>query len=433
MVEGLRDHPLRAALNAEVHSRPFASLQSPQRISHLALLSGEGAAERERQHVAGLCESRGVAGPLPDANHFYCDLGAFRLKWERHTEFSTYTFFLGGPFADSPFATRALDRVPRQWVTGLPGDLLVAVHLELLQASAPAPDAAALQSVFGHDSINGSQVSGAAAAVWMDFRVQEDGFARILLHDVSLKPRQAGRLAQRLLEIETYRMMALLAFPVAKRQSAGLAVVGERLTGITGRLIGIEDVDAEQRLLDELMTLSSEIEDVAAATTYRFSAARAYYALVLRRVEELREQRVEGLQTLSEFVDRRLAPAMRTCEAVAERLETLSRRVARASQLLRARVDIQLEAQNRDLLESMNRRVRLQLRLQQTVEGLSVAAITYYLASLVGYIAKGVKVFGLPVNPEVATAAAIPLLGLGVWLGMRRLHRHLKREEQAKD
>jgi len=433
MVEGLRDHPLRAALNAEVHSRPFASLQSPQRISHLALLSGEGAAERERRHVAGLCESRGVAGPSPDANHFYCDLGAFRLKWERHTEFSTYTFFVAGPFSGGPFAGRAIERPPREWLAGLPGDVLVAVHLELLPASAPAPDAAALQTVYGHDSINGSLVSGAAAAVWMDFRVQDDGFARILLHDVSLKPRQAGRLVQRLLEIETYRMMALLAFPIAKRQSAGLAVVGERLTGITGRLIGIEDVDAERRLLDELMTLSSEIEDVAAATTYRFSAARAYYALVLRRVEELREQRVEGLQTLSEFVDRRLAPAMRTCEAVAERLETLSRRVARASQLLRARVDIQLEAQNRDLLESMNRRVRLQLRLQQTVEGLSVAAITYYLASLVGYLAKGVKAFGVTLDPEVGTAAAIPLLALAVWYGLRRLHHVLRREDAAPD
>src|SRR3546814_4132634 len=96
MVEGLRDHPLRGTLNAEVHSRPFAALQAPECISHLALLSGEGAAERERQHVAALCESRGVAAPPAAANHFYCDLGPFRLKWERHTEFSTYTFFVAG-------------------------------------------------------------------------------------------------------------------------------------------------------------------------------------------------------------------------------------------------------------------------------------------------------------------------------------------------
>jgi uncharacterized membrane-anchored protein len=253
-------------LNAEVHSRPFAKLQAPERISHLALLSGEGAAPRERDHVTELCESRGVAGPPGSTNYFMADLGSFRLKWERHTEFSTYTFFLKGPFSNGPFAGRALDPVPRDWVAGLPGDLLVAVHLDLLAADSPEPDLAALHELFGHDSINGSLVSGGAAAVWMDFRVQDDGFARILLRDISLKPRQAGRLVQRLLEIETYRITSLLAFPAAKRHSAGLAVIGDRLTGITGRLTEIEGMGAERRLLDEMMMLSSEIEDVAAAT-----------------------------------------------------------------------------------------------------------------------------------------------------------------------
>jgi uncharacterized membrane-anchored protein len=433
MIDGLRDHPLRATLNAEVHSRPFAKLKAPVRISHLALLSGEGAAARERAHVSALCESRGLTGPKENVSHFTCDFGPFRLKWERHTEFSTYTFFLNGPFGDGPFAGHAIDLVPKEWIAGLPGELLVGVHLELLAAASPEPDARALQDLFGHDNIVGSLVSGGSAAVWMDFKVRQDGFARILLRDGNLRPRQAGRLVQRLLEIETYRMTALLAFPAARRHTGGLASIGERLTTITGRLNEGGDIGSERRLLDDLMMLSSEIEDVAAATTYRFSAARAYYALVLRRVEELREQRVEGLQTLSEFVDRRLAPAMRTCEAVAERLETLSRRVARASQLLRARVDIQLEAQNRDLLESMNRRARLQLRLQQTVEGLSIAAITYYLASLVGYLAKGAKAAGLPVDPEIAVAVAIPLLALAIWFALRRLHRRVRREDSAGD
>ena len=433
MIEGLRDHPLRGALHEEVHSRPFATLQAPERVSHLALLSGEGAARRERQHVTDLCQSRGVAGPPENTNHFIADLGTFRLKWERHTEFSTYTFFLNGPFSDGPFAGRALDLVPQDWIAGLPGDVLVGVHLDLLAKDTPEPDLTALQELFGHDSIVGSLVSGGAAALWMDFRVKDDGFGRILLRDNFLKPRQAGRLVQRLLEIETYRMTALLAFPAAKRHSAGLAAVGDRLTGITGRLTEIEGMGAERKLLDEMIELSSEIEDVAAATNYRFSAARAYYALVLRRVEELREQRVEGLQTIGEFIDRRLAPAIRTCEAVSERLEALSRRVARASQLLRTRVDIQLEAQNRDLLESMNRRARLQLRLQQTVEGLSIAAITYYVASLVGYLAKGAKAAGLPVSPDLATGASIPILALLIWFGLHRLRRHLEREDGTKD
>ena len=160
MIDGLRDHPLRATLNAEVHSRPFAKLQAPERISHLALLSGEGAAARERAHVAALCESRGITGPKENVNHFICDFGPFRLKWERHTEFSTYTFFLNGPFSDAPFAGHAIDLVPKEWIAGLPGELLVGVHLELLAADSPEPDGKTLQDLFGHDNIVGSLVSG---------------------------------------------------------------------------------------------------------------------------------------------------------------------------------------------------------------------------------------------------------------------------------
>mgnify|MGYP000574979584 CR=1 FL=1 len=423
MIEGPRDHPLRGALHAEVHSRPFATLQAPERVSHLALLSGEGAAQRERRHVIDLCQSRGVAGPPENTNHFIADLGSFRLKWERHTEFSTYTFFLNGPFSDGPFAGRALDLVPQDWIAGLPGDVLVGVHLDLLTKDTPEPDLAALQALFGHDSIIGSQVSGGAATVWMDFRVQEDGFGRILLRDNFLRPRQAGRLVQRLLEIETYRMTALLAFPAAKRHSAGLAAIGDRLTGITGRLSEIEGMGAERKLLDELMVLSSEIEDVAAATNYRFSAARAYYALVLRRVEELREQRIEGLQTIGEFIDRRLAPAMRTCQAIEDRQAMLSRKLARATTLLRTRVDVELEEQNRSLLESMNRRARVQLRLQQTVEGLSVAAVSYYIVGLIAYLAKGVGAERFGVKDSVLTAAAVPAVVLIIWLLVRRIRR----------
>ncbi|NIA72192.1 DUF3422 domain-containing protein [Pelagibius litoralis] len=430
-MDGLRDHPLRAALNAEVHSRPFASLQAPERISHLALLSGERGAERDRRHVAALCERFAVAAPTAGDNHFMADFGPFRLKWERHTEFSTYTFFQNGAFDPAAFSGFAVDLVPRDWVIGLPGDLLVGVHLDLLDHKMPLPDAAALARLFGHDNIVGSLVSGGSAEVWMDFTVQDDGFARIMLRDISLHPRQAGRLVQRFLEIETYRIMALLAFPAAKRHGGVLAATGERLTGITGRMTEIEGMGEERALLDELTAFSSEIEDVAAATNYRFGAASAYYALVRRRVEELREQRVEGMQTIGEFIDRRLAPAMRTCEAVSERLEVLSRRVARASELLRTRVDIQLEAQNRDLLQSMDRRARVQLRLQETVEGLSVAAITYYLASLVGYLAKAAKATGLPLDADIATGVSIPVIALLVWAAVRRLRRIVSRENAA--
>ncbi len=181
----------------------------------------------------------------------------------------------------------------------------------------------------------------------------------------------------------------------------------------------------EPALLKRITTLAAVVENQLATTNFRFGAARAYYSLVKRRIAELREERLEGVQTIDEFLERRLAPAMNTCESAAQRLFNLSERIARTSALLRSRVDIEREQQNQALLASMDRRARLQLRLQQTVEGLSVAAITYYVAGLVGYAAKGLKALGLPVNADVAMAIAVPIVAAGVWYGMHRWRKKL--------
>ncbi|MFQ5466575.1 MAG: DUF3422 family protein [Kiloniellaceae bacterium] len=426
------EHGLRRALTHEMHARPFASFKAPQRATHLAMLSDEGAAEEDRRHVADLCARLGAAGPAEGETHCMVDLGSVRLKWERHAEFSTYTFFETP--ADETFAIFAapgFDALPSGWLAGLPGELLVGTRLALAPAATAPFDLAALTRLFGSDNLAGSTVASGAASVFLDFRIHEDGFGRILVHDRHLLPRQAGRLVQRLLEIETYRTVALLALPIARQYGASLGRAATRLTDIMTAIRG--GLSDERRLLSELTDLSAEIEGMAAAADFRFGAARAYYALVRHRVDELREERVSGLQTLAQFLDRRLAPAMRTCEAIAERLERLSRHIGGTGDLLRTRVDIQLEAQNTDLLRSMNRRARLQLRLQQTVEGLSVAAISYYLVGLVSYAAKAAKSAGLSVNAELVAGIAIVPVVAAVAFGVRRLRTHLRVESGARE
>ena len=277
-------------------------------------------------------------------------------------------------------------------------------------------------------------MAGGAARGFINFGINEDGFGRILVQADQLGARQAGRLVQRLFEIETYRLMASLAFPLAKTHMLELADSGERLTAIMQQLVGSQALNDEQRLLDDLTGLSAEIERIGAETAFRFAASRAYYSLVERRIEELREERLEGQQTLAEFIDRRLTPAMRTCEAVTDRLDTLSRRVARAGQLLRTRVDLKLEEQNRDLLASMDRRARLQVLLQETVEGLSVAAITYYGVGLVVYAAKAMKVAGVPMlSVDLIGGLAIPIIAGSVWFGVRRIRRVISRQMDQPD
>ncbi len=125
------DHPLRLALANEVHARPFLSLAAPERATHLAMTSGEQGAAGDHAHLTALCQRYGVAFPPPGANHFVAELDGYRLKWERHTEFCTWTFLKAGAFA-TPFAQNAIDFAPPDWVAAIPGARLVAVHVAVL-------------------------------------------------------------------------------------------------------------------------------------------------------------------------------------------------------------------------------------------------------------------------------------------------------------
>jgi len=434
-----REHPLRKGLAEEVHARPYGLLRPPVCVSHLAVLSGEGAPQGDCRHVQLLCRHFKVAGPENGANHYSSPLDTLdgrelRFKWERHTEFSSYTFYLTGR-SEPPFADNAIDRIPDDWLAGLPGEVLAATHLALEPVDAPERDFAGLAKLFADNTVTGSGMRNGTALVWTDFRLHDDGFNRILVRDSGMNQRQAGRLVQRLLEVGTYRMMAMLAFPVARQVLPKLAQYERTLSDLIGRMDSAETGNDERDALKSLTNLAAEIEALSLASNYRFTAARAYHTLVNRRIEDLREIRINdlnlirGLQPPGEFVTRRLTPAMDTCRSASARLDTLSRRVGRASDLLRTRVDVVLEEQNRDLLESMDKRAKLQLRLQETVEGLSVVAISYYLLGLIAYAAKSAKALGLHINTDIATGLTLPIIVGLVWYAMRRFRRKLTKEQ----
>lgn len=416
------DHPDRLALNDEVHARPPDPLLAPSRLSYLAMLSDWTQADVELRHVGELATRFDVPAPEPGAKHYSARMGGFRLKWERHTEFTRYTFIADG-VSEDPFAETAIGKLPSDWVSTIPGQVMVSTHVALLPAVDDALDPEAIaRRLFAGNALIGGEVAGGAAVAFTDFRIHADGFGRVLLQDRSLTPRQAGRTVQRLLEIDTYRIMALLALPVARRLTPFLSERERELADVTALLARGANVD-EAELFERLTRLEAQIESCQSDSDYRFGAAAAYYELVQQRIVELREQRIQGLQTLQEFTERRLSPAMNTCKAVAARQESLSSRVARATQMLSTRVDLARERQNQAVLESMNRRAKLQLRLQETVEGLSVAAITYYVVGLVGYAAKALASVGVPVRPEVAMGVSIPVVAVAIALGVRKIRK----------
>lgn len=422
MTELPRDHKLRRQLNDEVHARLPQPLQTPARISYLALLTDEAQQATSGQAVAALAARFDAPLPDPAANHYSADLGPFRLTWERHTEFVRYTVIVPGAGDEV-----ALSAVPADWIAALPGQVLVATHVSLTGMAADL--LASATRMFPRDALVGATVADGAGAVFADFHIRDSGFGRMLVQDGSMTPQQAGRVVQRLLEIDTYRMIALLALPVAQGLAPAVARCEQELARITAAMVVAGEAD-EPSLLERLTRLAAEIDSRQADTLFRFSAAAAYYELVQRRIGDLRETRIGPLQTLGEFMERRLAPAMNTCQSVAARQEELSRRVARATQLLSTRVGVTRERQNQMVLATMNRRVRLQLRLQSTVEGLSVAAVTYYIVGLIGYAAKGGEATGLRLDPAVATAVSIPVVAGLMAFGIRRIRRHVTEADQ---
>ncbi len=426
---GLPDnHAQRFLLANEVHARPNEALSAPERLSYIAVMTNAEDKAREHAHVVALCQRHGALPPPVDAIHFSVDLSVFRLRWQRHTEFSSYTFIKTG-LAERPFGEPVSQLVPPEWLSAIPGRTIVAAHADLIPQE-KLPSGSEIGALFDGNYVIGADIGDGVASAFTDFRVHTDGFGRFLVYDRGMSRYQSGRMLQRLFELETYRVMALLALPVARELSPKLSRMERELADVTATLTR-EDAD-DAALLDRVTQLAAEAESAVAATQYRFGAANAYYNLVNSRIEELRERRLPGTQTIHEFMARRLAPAMATCDSVASRQVDFSERVGRASRLLSTRVDIVREKQNQALLASMNRRARLQLRLQQTVEGLSIAAITYYGVGLVGYLAKGAKAGGLMFDPELATGIAVPVVALLAALGLRLARRKLtSREDEA--
>lgn len=422
----VRGHRLRDELVLEVHARPFEALVAPARGSHIAIPSNPLEASTAREHMAALCLRYGAPVPSPGANYYSQDLGPFRVRWEQHTEFTTYTFVRSGPFKE-PFADPVIGLVPRDWLDGLNGDALAAIHFALEPASTPERDPEALSLLFNGNGLIGSEVTGGHACAWSDLRTHEDGFSRILVRDVQLSKMQAGRLVQRLLEINTYRLMALLSLPLAREVSPVIHQLDAQLGAITAQLAH-SPAGGEKALLDQISGIAAELERIGAMTSYRFSGTRAYFDIVMARLQQIRQNRIEGLQTLSEFLERRLTPAVNFCVATADRANDLAERMARVGSLVRARVEVQIEEQNRDVLASMDRRSNMQFRLQRVVESLSVAAAMYYLLGLTNYALHALEAAGVHINPELGAGIALPFIALLVWWILHLARRALDKE-----
>lgn len=414
----LTPHPLRARVLAELHARPFTPVPTPSRLLRFAFMGAGKTADEAVAALTAYITAQGKPPPASDARHFAIDLECGRLQFERHNEFLTYTWrFTSGVEAFMPPAETL--GIPMRALPQ-PGPLIAAIDIAILPQD-KTPD---LATVFAGPVVAVSDIEDGAARVATDFKADAHGFVRILIEDRSLSPTSTGALAQRLLEIETYRTLALLGLPEAQSLAPALDRIGAELSDLMREVQVRQGIEANRSLLDRLMALAAEAEQRGAESAFRFAATRAYQELIDARFESIRERGAPHFSSLGSFLSRRLMPAIRTCASVETRQADLSRKLARFADLLRTRVDIELESQNATQLKQMSERVRLQLRLQQTVEGLSIAAITYYVSSVLHLLFEGAHAAGLHLDAAVATAVAVPIVAAGVALTVWRVRGH---------
>ena len=424
----IKDYPERYALTGELHARPFPSMQAPSTAVFLALKKPEDAANRDKgadlAHLIALLDHYGAPRPDAKATHYYGEMGKYWLKWEQHTELVTYTVFRDDLSA-RPFDPAEFDVFPDYWLSDAPGGRITSALLRLMPK--PGSDTEineAMGEWFVPESLAVATVLDGAAVVASDFRIDSAGHLRIaLFKDETTGQRRTGRIVQRLCEIETYKSASMLGFSMSRWLAPQLNDLDAKLTELMAEMRGPSALAEDT--LHALLDISVELETLAAKTAFRFGATGAYRAIVGQRIEALREERFMSRQGFAEFMMRRYEPAMRTVESSENRLKIMSARAIRASELLRTRVDVERSAQNQEILASMDKRADLQLRLQRTVEGLSVVAISYYAVSLAGYLLYPLAE-GLGISKGFLLAAVtLPVVG-AVWWMVRRLRKHME-------
>ncbi len=425
----LQDHPARYSIANELHARPFAITSAPCYVAFLVMKSPEDGAssdlDRELNHLKTLLDRFGAEHPPPDATHYSGKLGHTTLKWECHTEFVTYTLFSDGLPA-RPFDTELFEFFPEDWLQAAPGRYFTSGLIRVEQCDYNDPRI--LESAnqwFLPESLAVSSVLDNAAVVATDFRVDANGHIRFAIFVApDTGPARIGRIVQRVCEIEMYKAMAMLGLPKARELNRALSKIDPQLASLfTG--LHSEHLDTEQALM-QLLPIATQLEQLSAQTEFRFGATKAYEMIVTQRIKILREVRFNGMQTLAEFMFRRFDPAMRTVKSLEQRLGHMTERVVRAGSLLRTQVEVERSGQNQKLLKSLDRRADTQLRLQKTVEGLSVVAISYYTIAIGKYMLQPL-IAHTGITTELVVAGITPPVLLTVWLLIHRLTKAIHR------
>lgn len=410
-----REHRYRRLIDAETHARPVLGMTPPIRIRRLAFMSADGGNDLRALHE----QMAVVAGVAPEgpawARQLAFERDGRQVTWELHNEFATMTW------------TGAAD----DW-DAKPQGIGLELHEKLLLVFATRIDVMPTATIeeaalagFNPLSLCYSSIFDDGAQAATDFHLDADGFTRFEVAAGRSGELRIGVIVRRLLEIETYRTMALIGLPLARELGGRVNGYEQQLAGIMQRVGEGDTAEDHQLSLAALHKLSVEISRTVEDTSFRFAATQAYGEVLAERLTRLREHAIGEFTTIERFLNNRVQPALATCKAMEKRLVALTQKVQRSIELLDARITLSIQTQNRSVLDAISQTGRSQYRLQLTVEGLSIIAISYYALGILGYVFEGLHE-ALPFTKGEMLAVSAPLVVLLVFLGIRRLRsRHL--------
>ena len=419
----------------ELHARPYIKLNNNLRVFHFAYLIKENDDKKSWIYLDKFLGKINFQNLPKEASKYWVAEGRdLIIRYECHTEFISLTLIYPNKIENKNrnkpklFDENFLRLLPTDFLKKFPGEHFLSSWIEMVPSKhifKPID----IEKFFYHDNFAGSNVAEDGANVFMSFKSDRtnflgSGFRRVFIQNKNLRTRRTGRLLQRLVELETYQVLSLLGLPQVRQESLNLINLEKQITEITKSVSRTtkKNLDKKsitypdyQKDLNELSYVVAKIEEIDSSTNYRLSATAAYYKLVEQRITDLREDRLESFQTNNEFLSRRLQPAIRTSEAFSRRLESLATRAQRADNLVRTQIEMGVQIQNKDLLESMELRARAQLRLQETVESLSIVAITYYIVGLLSTLVDPISFDNFLISKEVFLALCVPIILVLIW------------------
>ncbi|MFT6658979.1 DUF3422 family protein [Maritalea sp.] len=413
------DHELRAPIHAEIHARLIPPLQAPLRARRIVFLVGRHGEQMAyaNTQLRNWCEEMGIAVPEESWRQFSFSFEKYDVTWEAHTEFVTLTWY-------APID----DKIARPMGIGLEVlkqfPIITAARIDIVERHEISPSALL---GFEPKSLCLSRIGAGNAQIGTDFQTDEHGFTRFEIAVHQLSSIKTGILVRRFLEIDTYRTMALVGLPDARVQSRIVGGLEVELSTLNGEIGGVSTIEDSKRILGMLHSLSVRAGRSLDATAYRFAASQAYGDVLQIRLDRIEEEQSEKHTTITRYLSNRVDPALATCRATEKRQRSLNNKIARSIQLLDARINVDIQSQNREVLSSISKTAKSQYKLQSTVEGLSTIAISYYALGILGYVFAGFAE-QLPLSKTMMLGLLAPFVLLASWFGIQAIKNRHKAE-----